>query len=109
MLVQPIATVIDLPRLWGSRERIVRDNRPARTPMPAAIATWEESLAGADSSLVLAQPPFIIVGGLEVDQPENSAHVEPAQLISLDRNGELDATSDVRADGSFIVVGRDHK
>jgi gamma-glutamyltranspeptidase len=133
--------------------------RPAHTLMPA-IVTRKNNLAwvmgtmggkaqpqiltqvllraagGADASLSIAEPRFII-GGLEVDQPENSAHVEPnfgpvaevlaryglpvtvlpqrdevaghAQLISLGANGELDAASDLRADGSSVVAGRGSK
>ena len=88
---------------------------------------------GAVAFDAIAQPRFII-GGLEVDQPENTVHVEPklglvaealsplgipvtflaendetaghAQLISVSIDGVLDAATDPRADGTSIVVQR---
>ena len=130
--------------------------RPAHTLMPAMVTradrlTWVmgtmggkaqpqiltqvllRAADGADSAVAVAQPRFI-VGGLEVDQPDNTAHVEPnlgsvadvltryglpvavldqpdelaghAQLISMDAHGVLEAASDPRADGSAVVAHR---
>lgn len=91
------------------------------------------ALNGDDVSRAVAQPRFI-VGGLEVNQPENSVHIEPglghiakmlsplgmpvtvlpendetaghAHLISVASDGALEAGSDPRSDGSAGVIER---
>jgi gamma-glutamyltranspeptidase/glutathione hydrolase len=88
---------------------------------------------GASASQAI-EAPRLIIGGMEVDQPENTAHVEPglgrapavlaghglpvialpdrdevaghAQLVSVSSDGVLDAASDPRSDGSSVVARR---
>jgi gamma-glutamyltranspeptidase/glutathione hydrolase len=130
--------------------------RPAHTLMPAMVTRGEQlswvmgtmggrsqpqiltqvllrAAGGASASQAIAAPRFII-GGMEVDQPENTAHVEPgldpevlaghglpvitvpdrdevaghAQLVSVSSDGALAAASDPRSDGSSVVSRRRH-
>lgn len=91
------------------------------------------ALGGDDPSAAVAQPR-LIVGGLEVNQPENTVHLEPglghvskvlaslhlpvtvlgandesaghANLISISTDGEMAAGSDPRSDGLAEVIVR---
>lgn len=138
---------------------IAPGKKPAHTLMPAMVTRGQDlawvmgtmggkaqpqiltqvllrALSGDDVSKAVAQPR-LIVGGLEVDQPENSIHLEPglghvekvfsswdvpvtvlpesdesaghANLVSVSADGLFDAASDPRSDGSAEVVVRSDK
>jgi gamma-glutamyltranspeptidase/glutathione hydrolase len=130
--------------------------RPAHTLMPAMVTRGDRlswvmgTMGGRAQPQILTQvllraargasasqaieAPRLIIGGMEVDQPENTAHVEPglgrtpellaghglpvialpdrdevaghAQLVSVSSDGVLDAASDPRSDGSSVVARR---
>lgn len=133
---------------------IAPGKKPAHTLMPAMVTRGKDlawvmgtmggkaqpqiltqvllrALSGDVASKAVAQPR-LIVGGLEVDQPENSIHLEPglghvekvfsswhvpvtvlpesgesaghANLISISMDGAFAAGSDPRSDGSAEVV-----
>lgn len=135
---------------------IAPGKKPAHTLMPAMVTRGKDlawvmgtmggkaqpqiltqvllrALSGDDVSKAVAQPR-LIVGGLEVDQPENSIHLElglghvekvfsswdvpvtvlpesdesagHANLVSVSADGLFDAASDPRSNGSAEVVAR---